>query len=94
MTVFRKEMEADSLAHTTSTSTTLRSVGLGDECFYEATDLALLVKPVGENEGQSLAGRKKAGLAHLISRCLPVSITAVMSGMVTPVSARLLGSEE
>lgn len=42
---FREEMEAQSLLHTTSTTSALSGIALCNECFYQTADLAFLIKP-------------------------------------------------
>lgn len=44
MAMLGEEMEADSLAHTTSSTSALRSVRLSDESLDKATNLPLLVE--------------------------------------------------
>lgn len=84
MADFREEMEAQARLHTSSASPALCGIALCDEGFYQSADLAFLVEAVIESGPR---GTWNANDTYRISRCLPVSITQVISGMVIPVSA-------
>ena len=84
MTEPREEMEAESRLHTPGSTATLCSVTLRDVSLDKSTDLSLLVEPAREVQHANKLAR---GPSYLISRCLPESMTQVMSGMVIPVSA-------
>ena len=82
------EMETETVLNTPCSSPTLSCIAFCDKCLDEATDLSLFIK--SKRCQVVIAQIYEKTSRYLISRCLPESITHVMSGIVIPVSAILV----
>ena len=85
-----EEVEGEALLDTTGPTAALGGVALGDPRLDELRDLSLLVESAQRAGCQSGRRLYRLQLPHLISRCLPESMTQTQSGIVTPVSAMLV----
>lgn len=76
------------MLHPASTTPPLRGIAPCNEPFGQTTDLPLFI----ESRTIQQDTKEFAKPTNLISRCLPVSITHVISGIVIPVSAILVAN--
>jgi hypothetical protein len=79
MSRLSEQMECQTLLYTTGSSSPLLGIVLRDRDFHQTRQLTPFVIPRRQHSHHNVS--------YLISLCLPVSITQVMSGIVTPVSA-------
>lgn len=86
-----EQMERKAFLNTTGSSATLFSVASCNIRFDKSRKLSLLV--IAKEHHNEFLGRKVVDKTHRISRCFPVSITHVISGMVTPVSGKRIRLE-
>jgi hypothetical protein len=81
-----EEVKTQAVPDATCATTSLRGIALGYEGFHQPTELPLLVESILRELIQvNIVLENQA--PHLISRCFPVSMTHVISGIVMPVSA-------